>query len=997
MNDFIISSNDYTLVDYIQSTGTQYIDTGIKSKGSLKVITDIEYTSTISGNHFVFGARDGARNKTNGLLISDNGTKFRNDYNTTVSNASPNISGVNKKWHIEKDKGKFTATSSSQTITQRTTNSTFTSSYNVYIFAMNNAGAILNASSYRLYGFKIYDDNTLVRDFIPCYRNSDDEVGLYDLVNNVFYTNAGTGKFTYGKKINMLDSDKQALLNGSATIPFKINIIQDSEIVKTLDEHSIVNLDYEDFRYVDTESLGIGQFVAIKAVGTLDQIYTEFEIEDTELELQMGVSYNGTTHYYSLGNFLVTKPSTDDVKDKTSFEAMDYTKKFNIPFTDTGLTFPCTALQLAQYTCNLCGVELATTDFANYDFEIPNNQYTEGDTCRKVMQDIGKLAYSWVRIGWDNKCYIDFEIKNTVEDYNTITNSQYYDLSLQKKAFGPVNRVVIGIRDVEGENAVIEDSASIEENGVTEIQLYDSNITYTPELRLQAINAASRLFGLTYTPMELNTIGHPWLEGNDKIEVVDMNGDSLYTYPWDRTIAYNGHIKSKLTSKADTKTETEYRNYGNLETATRQTRIIVDKQNQVIEALAEQVKPISNEISGAGSITLENAYVGTLHRLEIIGEISSLLPKNTLLPSNTLRPFEITLDVDGTKYVLGINYLHYTNSQNHDTYVYEDGRQWIERADGTIEDFGEISIEVDKNSTLSVTNFNDVQLKATYLLENEWTDTFSPTIDLVSKINLTPGKAGISANKIKLEGYTTINENFGVDLQGNMWARNGSFSGNIYLEDGNRILGGDGLYSCLAFTNTGRYSNWDILGYWASGLNVAAGPASYSDVFVTAYIPNNFVVDSAYLVMQTSSMYSAYSDMYGDYSVTGYPKQLKLFKGDDGTTVSFFYYPYQAVDEYTEYSGTEIPNAFGEASYTPSIVSPGDIVEKTTIDISDYISEGMNTLFVRSTITPRPQIKTYTPSGSSYSAFDYGEVVLNTGIAKLNLYVFGYMSVSEEE
>lgn len=54
----------------------------------------------------------------------------------------------------------------------------------------------------KLYSFKIYDNGTLIRDFIPCYRVADNEVGLYDIVNNQFYTNQGTGSFTKGPDVN---------------------------------------------------------------------------------------------------------------------------------------------------------------------------------------------------------------------------------------------------------------------------------------------------------------------------------------------------------------------------------------------------------------------------------------------------------------------------------------------------------------------------------------------------------------------------------------------------------------------------------------------------------------------------------------------------------------------------------------------------------------------------------------------------------------------------
>lgn len=49
-----------------------------------------------------------------------------------------------------------------------------------------------------MYYCQIYDNNELVRNMIPCYRKSDNEIGMYDTVNDVFYTNQGTGTFTKG-------------------------------------------------------------------------------------------------------------------------------------------------------------------------------------------------------------------------------------------------------------------------------------------------------------------------------------------------------------------------------------------------------------------------------------------------------------------------------------------------------------------------------------------------------------------------------------------------------------------------------------------------------------------------------------------------------------------------------------------------------------------------------------------------------------------------------
>lgn len=53
----------------------------------------------------------------------------------------------------------------------------------------------------KIYSLKLYKGNTLIRDFAPCYRKSDSVAGLFDKVNGVFYTNAGSGSFAKGAEV----------------------------------------------------------------------------------------------------------------------------------------------------------------------------------------------------------------------------------------------------------------------------------------------------------------------------------------------------------------------------------------------------------------------------------------------------------------------------------------------------------------------------------------------------------------------------------------------------------------------------------------------------------------------------------------------------------------------------------------------------------------------------------------------------------------------------
>ena len=86
---------------------------------------------------------------------------------------------------------------------------TYTSGYGLPIsnqfglfcqFAPSGSGYIHDSGGLMtLYYFKMYLDDVLVRDFVPCCRESDGAVGLFDLVNNNFHNNEGTG--TLGKGV----------------------------------------------------------------------------------------------------------------------------------------------------------------------------------------------------------------------------------------------------------------------------------------------------------------------------------------------------------------------------------------------------------------------------------------------------------------------------------------------------------------------------------------------------------------------------------------------------------------------------------------------------------------------------------------------------------------------------------------------------------------------------------------------------------------------------
>ena len=67
-----------------------------------------------------------------------------------------------------------------------------------------------------MYNLKITDGTNVIKNFVPCYRKSDNVAGLYDLVNNVFYTNQGTGNFIVG---SIKENESISLSDTNVNIP----------------------------------------------------------------------------------------------------------------------------------------------------------------------------------------------------------------------------------------------------------------------------------------------------------------------------------------------------------------------------------------------------------------------------------------------------------------------------------------------------------------------------------------------------------------------------------------------------------------------------------------------------------------------------------------------------------------------------------------------------------------------------------------------------------
>ena len=183
----------YTKLQYIQSTGTQYVDTGFKPKNTTKVTADFQVTTQPASHLVIFGSRT-SYSSSDQFVLGFTGHKspavWRSDFGSKQTDF-PSTVGWSSRYTAVFDNSACALNADSVAVSA----SAFTSTHNLFLLADNDNETAAGMISAKLYSCQIYDNGTLVRDYVPCIDPSG-AVGLYDTVSKAFFGNAGTGTFT---------------------------------------------------------------------------------------------------------------------------------------------------------------------------------------------------------------------------------------------------------------------------------------------------------------------------------------------------------------------------------------------------------------------------------------------------------------------------------------------------------------------------------------------------------------------------------------------------------------------------------------------------------------------------------------------------------------------------------------------------------------------------------------------------------------------------------
>ena len=193
---------EYQEVEYIQSSGTQYIDTGVVATSGFEIDIKINIDTVTGSWAPILYAHEPSEPYKRNFIAYISSKKMEIDAGDKITQTSVTLTGddVIKASNVENN---FYLTVNGTNYTPTVTTAASNLEYSGRtMHLLHGNGYDVGYTSGKVYYCKITVDGTLVRSFVPCYRKSDNVAGLYDLVNNVFYTNAGSGVFAVGADSN---------------------------------------------------------------------------------------------------------------------------------------------------------------------------------------------------------------------------------------------------------------------------------------------------------------------------------------------------------------------------------------------------------------------------------------------------------------------------------------------------------------------------------------------------------------------------------------------------------------------------------------------------------------------------------------------------------------------------------------------------------------------------------------------------------------------------
>lgn len=450
----------------------------------------------------------------------------------------------------------------------------------------------------------------------------------------------------------------------------KIHVVEDN--IDITNDNALVDFTIEETAY--SENTFIGNSVAKKLDLNIINDGT-YNLENKEVEVYVGIDYEGdgsNTELVPYGNFIISKPTNEEVKNASNYVGYDYMIKTETPYVEDNIVYPMSLYNYLGAICTTLGLTLGNASIPNGNYQVLGNAYTNGESFRQVIEEIATCCGGFAVIGRDNKLYIRTLVHINDNEDDEITPGEYFEDFGTNNEYGPINRVAIALTyNVIGEDTIREDGDSIVRDGLTAIRVSDISFLNSEAQRELVIdNFWTQLHNLKYVPFSAEYYGYPYLDSGDIIKIKLPNNNYAYSYVFNHKFTYNGAFSGKIETLALSDIEKEYDYSPTAKSTIRNTELKVDKINGQITSIINEIgdrsdkqtsitqdidsielkigdlEDLTLEVQGLNPIQLDNCLEGELIELRIFGNntvFDGLFPEEDLYPSNELYPLGSSL------------------------------------------------------------------------------------------------------------------------------------------------------------------------------------------------------------------------------------------------------------------------------------------------------------------------------------------------------------------
>lgn len=178
----------YQQLEYIESTGSQWIDTGVTGEGTLLITA--QGIATSSGAQIVAG-----------VSALSNITWFGHEGGATtwLTSSIPYTTKINAIIQFKDAPATITINNNKYTWLH----GSYRKNETLCLFGLRGS----YGSQVRIFSATFIQNGLTVRDLIPCRRITDNVLGMYDTISGTFFTNSGSGNFFAGPVVGTLGAE----------------------------------------------------------------------------------------------------------------------------------------------------------------------------------------------------------------------------------------------------------------------------------------------------------------------------------------------------------------------------------------------------------------------------------------------------------------------------------------------------------------------------------------------------------------------------------------------------------------------------------------------------------------------------------------------------------------------------------------------------------------------------------------------------------------------